>query len=56
MIEKKKLGSELNPENFKDYVLELERENLKNIEKDEKKVMVAKIIRIYEEAKKNGNS
>lgn len=56
MIDKKISGSELNPESFKEFVLELERENLKNIDKDEKKVMVAKIIRTYEEAKKNGNS
>ena len=42
--------------NYKDYVLELERTNLKNIDKEEKKAMVAKIIRTYEEAKKNGNS
>ena len=45
MIDKKISGSELNPESFKEFVLELERENLKNIDKDEKKVMVAKIIR-----------
>lgn len=56
MTDKKMSGIELNPENFKEYVLEIERENLKNIDKDEKKIMVAKIIRTYEEAKKNGNS
>jgi hypothetical protein len=45
----------LTEEDFKDYILELESNNLKNIEKEDKKSMVAKIIRMYEEAKKNGN-
>lgn len=56
MSDKRIMGVELTPENYKDYVLELERTNLKNIDKEEKKAMVAKIIRTYEEAKKNGNS
>lgn len=56
MSDKKIIEVELTPENYKDYVLELERTNLKNIDKEEKKAMVAKIIRTYEEAKKNGNS
>ena len=42
-------------DSFKDFVLELERNNLKNISKEDKKTMVAKIIRTYEEAKKDGN-
>ncbi len=41
----------LTPESFKDCVLKLERDNLKKIDKDDKKIMVNKIIRIYEEAK-----
>lgn len=50
-----KFTKALTVENFKDFVLELENNNLKNIEKEDKKSMVAKIIRTYEEAKKNGN-
>lgn len=45
----------LTEENFKNYVLDIEATNLKNIEKEDKKSMVAKIIRTFEEAKKNGN-
>lgn len=45
----------LTVENFKEFVLEIESKNLKNIEKEDKKSMVSKIIRTYEEAKKNGN-
>lgn len=45
----------LTVENFKEFVLELENKNLKNINKDDKKTMVSRIIRTYEEAKKNGN-
>lgn len=45
----------LTPETFKDFILELEKENLQNINKEDKKNMVAKIIRTYEEAKKNEN-
>ena len=55
MTDKKFEGKELTPQNFKDYVLELEKTNLKNIDKDDKKNMVAKIVRTYEEAKKNDN-
>ena len=50
-----KFTKPLTPENFKDYVMELENNNLKNIAKEDKKNMVAKIIRTYEEAKKDGN-
>ncbi len=50
-----KFTSELTVENFKKYILELEENNLKNIDRDDRKSMVAKIIRNYEEAKKNGN-
>lgn len=46
---------ELTAENFKDFVLDLERDNLKNINKEDKKVIVTKIVRAYEEARKNGN-
>lgn len=53
MIEK--FTQTLTVENFKDFVLEIESDNLKNIEKKDKKNMVAKIIRNYEEAKKDGN-
>lgn len=45
----------LTAENFKEFVLDIERNNLKQIDKEEKKGMVSKIIRTYEEAKKNGN-
>ncbi len=48
-------GEVLTPENFKDFVLELEKENLQNINKEDKKNMVAKIVRTYEGAKKNEN-
>ena len=48
-------GKELTAENFKDFVLDLERDNLKNINKEDKKVIVTKIVRAYEEARKNGN-
>lgn len=54
MTDKKFEGS-LTPENFKDFILDLEKENLKKIEKDDKKVMVSKIMRNYEEAKRNDN-
>lgn len=54
MIDKKFTGN-LTPESFKDYVLELERINLHNLDKEDKKNMVSKIMRTFEEAKKNGN-
>lgn len=46
---------ELTAENFKEFVLEMERDNLKNIDKADKKVIVTKIVRGYEEARKDGN-
>ena len=46
---------ELTAENFKEFVLEMERDNLKNIDKADKKVIVTKIVRVYEEARKDGN-
>ena len=55
MTEKDIKEIELTPQNFKDYVLFLEKNNLKNIQKEDKKNMVSKIIRAYEEAKKNDN-
>ena len=54
MIDKKFCG-ELTIENFKNFILELEKENLLNLSQDDKKQMVAKIMREYEEAKKSGN-
>ena len=51
----KKFSGELTIENFKNFILELEKENLLNLYQDDKKQMVAKIMREYEEAKKNGN-
>lgn len=45
-------GENLTVENFKNFVLELERENLRNIDKEDKKQIVSKIIKNYEEAKK----
>ena len=50
-----KFTKPLTVENFKEFVLEIESSNLKNIDKEDKKTMVSKIIRIYEEAKKDGN-
>lgn len=44
------------PENFKEYILDLERANLAKIDREDKKSMVAKIIRTYEEDSNNGNS
>ena len=46
---------DLTAENFKEFVLEMERDNLKNIDKADKKVIVTKIVRAYEEARKDGN-
>lgn len=40
---------------FKDQILEMEKENIANINKADDKHMVAKIIRVYEEAKKDDN-
>lgn len=50
-----KFTKALTVENFKDYILDIESDNLKNIDKEDRKNMVAKIIRTYEEAKKDGN-
>lgn len=56
MIDIKEIfGDKLTAECFKDFVLELERENLRNIDKEDKKQMVSKIVRNYEEAKKSDN-
>lgn len=53
MIDIKEIsGGKLTAEGFKDFVLELERENLRNIDKEDKKQMVSKIVRNFEEAKK----
>ena len=51
----KKFSGELTIENFKNFILELEKENLLNLSQDDKKQMVAKIMSEYEEAKKSGN-
>ncbi len=40
---------------FKEKILGLEKENISTISKSDDKQMVAKIIRIYEEMKKNDN-
>lgn len=40
---------------FKDRILSMEKENIANINKSDDKQMVAKIIRIFEETKKNDN-
>lgn len=40
---------------FKEKIIELEKENIATINKNDDKQMVAKIIRIYEEMKKNDN-
>lgn len=56
MIDIKEIsGDKLTAKRFKDFVLELERENLRNIDKEDKKQMVSKIVRNYEEAKKSDN-
>lgn len=45
MIDIKEIsGGKLTAEGFKDFVLELERENLRNIDKEDKKQMVSKIV------------
>lgn len=46
-------GSKLTVENFKNFVLSLERENLRKLDRDDKKQMVSKIVHSYEEAQKN---
>ena len=51
----KKFSGELTIENFKNFILELEKENLLNLSQDDKKQMVAKIMKTYEEAKKSDN-
>ena len=51
-----KFVKELTVENYKEYILNLERQNLRDITKEDKKVMVSKIIRHYEEAKKNADN
>ncbi len=56
MIDIKEIsGDKLTTESFKNFVLELERENLRNIDKEDRKQMVSKIVRNYEEAKKSDN-
>lgn len=55
MTDKKQAEEILMVVGFKDFVLDIERANLRNIEKEDKKSMVSKIIRTYEEAKKNDN-
>lgn len=49
-------GDILTVENFKDFVLDLERTNLRKLDKEDKKQMSAKIQRAYEEALKNDNN
>lgn len=56
MIDVKEIsGTKLTTENFKNFILSLERENLKKLTREDKKQMVTKIIKCYEEAKKNDN-
>ena len=56
MIDVKEIsGTKLTTENFKNFILSLERENLKKLTREDKKQMVRKIIKCYEEAKKNDN-
>ena len=50
-----KFTKELTVENFKNYILDLERENIRDISKEDKPRMVQRIIKAYEEAKKNDN-
>ena len=56
MIDKKSIEGNLTPETYKDFVLKLEKDNLINLVKEDKKSMVTKIIRENEEEKKNANS
>lgn len=42
-------------DDFKKQILKVEKEYIANIVKSDDKQMVAKIIRMYEEAKKNDN-
>lgn len=55
MNDKKKFDQKLTVENFKEYILEIERDNLKSINKEDKNEMVTRIVKAYEEAKKNDN-
>lgn len=52
---KKISGDNLTVENFKDFILELERTNLRNLDREDKKQMAAKILRNYEEVIKDDN-
>lgn len=56
MTDKNIFMQDKTPENFKEYILALERANLAKIDREDKKSMVAKIIRIYEGDSHNGNS
>ena len=56
MIDKKRIEGNLTPETYKDFVLNLERDNLNNLVKEDKKSMVVMIIRVYEEEMMNANS
>ena len=46
----------LTPESFAEYIIGLEKNNLRTIEKEDKNLMVAKIIRSFEDAKKKEDS
>lgn len=49
------INSEENKKQVKEQILKLERESLANINKTDDKQMVQKIIRLFEEVKKNDN-
>lgn len=56
MSDKLVFEDELTPESFKEFVLQLERENLKNLFREDKKVMVSRIIKNYEGATKQSDN
>lgn len=49
------INSEENKKKVKEQILELEKSSLANINKTDDKQMVQKIIRLFEEVKKNDN-
>lgn len=50
---KKFSGDVLSPETYKEHILKLERENLRDLDKKDKKQMVSLIVKHFEEARKN---
>ncbi len=49
------MSNMLTPEIFKDVILELENQNLRKLEQEDKKIMITKILKKYEEMKKDAD-